>query len=114
MLGGYIGELEKGDVFEPVEYVLTAFMASVLEERRLTFARIPPRSETAKGENCLRDFGPALPSPLSRLRSELSWVMAKAPPPGTGLSAESTFCVTLGLSISPDSIRLLIFRSTER
>ena len=28
MLGGYISDLEAGDVFEPVEYVLTAFMAS--------------------------------------------------------------------------------------
>jgi hypothetical protein len=27
MLGGYISDLEKGDEFEPVEYVLTAFMA---------------------------------------------------------------------------------------
>jgi hypothetical protein len=28
MLGGYISDLEAGDVFEPVEYVVTAFMAS--------------------------------------------------------------------------------------
>lgn len=28
MLGGYISDLEAGDVFEPVEYVLTSFMAS--------------------------------------------------------------------------------------
>ena len=28
MLGGYISDLEAGDVFEPVEYELTAFMAS--------------------------------------------------------------------------------------
>jgi acyl dehydratase len=28
MLGGYISDLAAGDVFEPVEYVLTAFMAS--------------------------------------------------------------------------------------
>ena len=28
MLGGYISDLEKGDVFKPIEYVLTAFMAS--------------------------------------------------------------------------------------
>ena len=28
MLGGYISDLEAGDVLEPVEYVLTAFMAS--------------------------------------------------------------------------------------
>lgn len=28
MLGGYISDLEKGDVFEPVEYVITAFMCS--------------------------------------------------------------------------------------
>ena len=28
MLGGYISDLEAGDVFKPVEYVLTAFMAS--------------------------------------------------------------------------------------
>jgi hypothetical protein len=27
MLGGYISDLQKGDVFEPVEYELTAFMA---------------------------------------------------------------------------------------
>jgi hypothetical protein len=27
MLGGYISDLEAGDVFEPVEYELTAFMA---------------------------------------------------------------------------------------
>lgn len=28
MLGGFISDLEKGDVFKPVEYVLTAFMCS--------------------------------------------------------------------------------------
>ena len=28
MLGGYISDLEKGDVFKPVEYVITAFMCS--------------------------------------------------------------------------------------
>ena len=28
MLGGYISDLEAGDVFEPVEYELTSFMAS--------------------------------------------------------------------------------------
>ena len=28
MLGGHIGELEKGDVFKPVEYVITPFMCS--------------------------------------------------------------------------------------
>ena len=28
MLGGYISDLEAGDVFDPVEYVLTAFMVS--------------------------------------------------------------------------------------
>jgi hypothetical protein len=28
MLGGYISDLEAGDVFEPVEYVLTGFMAT--------------------------------------------------------------------------------------
>ena len=28
MLGGYISDLEAGDVFQPVEYRLTAFMAS--------------------------------------------------------------------------------------
>ena len=28
MLGGYISDLEAGDVFQPVEYVLTAFMAT--------------------------------------------------------------------------------------
>lgn len=28
MLGAYIGDLEKGDVFKPVDYVVTAFMAS--------------------------------------------------------------------------------------
>jgi hypothetical protein len=28
MLGGYISDLEAGDVFEPVEYVLTPFMCS--------------------------------------------------------------------------------------
>ena len=28
MLGGFIGDLEAGDVFKPVEYVLTAFMCS--------------------------------------------------------------------------------------
>jgi N-terminal half of MaoC dehydratase len=28
MLGGYISDLEAGDVFEPVEYVVTSFMAS--------------------------------------------------------------------------------------
>jgi hypothetical protein len=28
MLGGYISDLEAGDVFKPVEYVLTAFMCS--------------------------------------------------------------------------------------
>jgi hypothetical protein len=28
MLGGTIGDLEKGDVFEPVEYVLSAFMCT--------------------------------------------------------------------------------------
>ena len=28
MLGGYISDLETGDVFEPVEYELTAFMCS--------------------------------------------------------------------------------------
>ena len=28
MLGGYISDLEAGDVFEPVEYVVTAYMAS--------------------------------------------------------------------------------------
>ena len=28
MLGGYISDLEAGDVFEPVEYVLTAYMCS--------------------------------------------------------------------------------------
>jgi hypothetical protein len=28
MLGGYISDLEAGDAFQPVEYVLTAFMAS--------------------------------------------------------------------------------------
>lgn len=28
MLGGYISDLEAGDVFEPVEYVLTPYMAS--------------------------------------------------------------------------------------
>ena len=28
MLGGYISDLEKGDVFKPIEYVLTPFMAS--------------------------------------------------------------------------------------
>src|SRR6266849_516791 len=28
MLGGYISDLEAGDVFEPVEYQLTAFMCS--------------------------------------------------------------------------------------
>jgi hypothetical protein len=28
MLGGYISDLEAGDVFQPVEYVLTPFMAS--------------------------------------------------------------------------------------
>ncbi|MGE0800603.1 MAG: hypothetical protein AB7G13_10930 [Lautropia sp.] len=28
MLGGFVGDLEKGDVFEPVEYVITPFMAS--------------------------------------------------------------------------------------
>jgi len=28
MLGGYISDLEAGDAFEPVDYVLTAFMAS--------------------------------------------------------------------------------------
>ena len=28
MLGGYISDLEAGDVFKPVTYVLTAFMAS--------------------------------------------------------------------------------------
>ncbi len=29
MLGGYISDLEKGDVFTPVEYVLTPYMCSV-------------------------------------------------------------------------------------
>ena len=28
MLGGYISDLEKGDVFKPVEYVITPFMCS--------------------------------------------------------------------------------------
>lgn len=28
MLGGYISDLEKGDVFKPVKYVLTSFMCS--------------------------------------------------------------------------------------
>ena len=28
MLGGYISDLEAGDIFEPVEYVITPFMAS--------------------------------------------------------------------------------------
>ena len=28
MLGGYISDLEKGDVFKPVEYVITPFMVS--------------------------------------------------------------------------------------
>lgn len=28
MLGGYISDLEAGDIFKPVEYVLTAFMCS--------------------------------------------------------------------------------------
>lgn len=28
MLGGYISDLEKGDVFKPVEYVITSFMCS--------------------------------------------------------------------------------------
>ena len=28
MLGGYISDLEKGDVFRPVEYVITSFMCS--------------------------------------------------------------------------------------
>ena len=28
MLGGTIGDLDKGDVFEPVEYDLTAFMCT--------------------------------------------------------------------------------------
>jgi hypothetical protein len=28
MLGGYISDLEAGDVFEPVEYILTPFMCS--------------------------------------------------------------------------------------
>lgn len=28
MLGGYISDLEKGDVFKPIEYVITAFMCS--------------------------------------------------------------------------------------
>jgi hypothetical protein len=28
MLGGHISDLEAGDVFEPVEHVLTALMAS--------------------------------------------------------------------------------------
>ena len=28
MLGGYISDLDKGDVFEPVEYVVSAFMCS--------------------------------------------------------------------------------------
>ncbi|HYM71329.1 MAG TPA: hypothetical protein VEZ44_17165 [bacterium] len=28
MLGGYISDLEKGDIFEPVEYVVTPFMCS--------------------------------------------------------------------------------------
>lgn len=28
MLGGYISDLEKGDVYKPIEYVLTSFMVS--------------------------------------------------------------------------------------
>ena len=28
MLGGYISDLEKGDVFQPVEYIVSAFMCS--------------------------------------------------------------------------------------
>src|SRR5262245_34772491 len=33
MLGGYISDLEAGDVFQPVEYRLTAFMASEYADR---------------------------------------------------------------------------------